>query len=389
PPPHRDHTRAARPLQTLTGAPVVSAGPHRAARSLHAGETARMENLPFRVGGYPYRQALCRRQERVPGAMALIFDRDFDPRHGDAVEIVPGVRRVTAPNSGPFTFRGTNTYLVGDRDLVVIDPGPDDAAHLRALRDAIGGARVSTILVTHTHRDHTLAARPLQALSGAPIASAGPHRAARPLHTGETARMEAGGDSAFVPDQIVAHGGVLEAGGFRLEAIATPGHTANHLAFALGGTDLLFSGDHVMGWSTTVVAPPDGSMRDYMSSLEVLLARPERRFLPGHGGMIADADDYVRALREHRLLRERAIVAAVAAGLHKVPDIVAAVYPGLDDALRVAAGMSALAHLEDLVDRGVVRADRPGIDGTYSVAGSAATSAPDSPGSTSPPPERS
>ena len=325
--------------------------------------------------------------------MALTFDRDFDPRHGDAVEIVPGVRRVTAPNSGPFTFRGTNTYIVGDHDLVVIDPGPDDAAHLRALRDAIGGARVSTILITHTHRDHTLAARPLQALTGAPVASAGPHRAARPLHAGETARMEAGGDSAFAPDQIIAHGGVEEASGFRLEAIATPGHTANHLVFGLGGTDLLFSGDHVMGWSTTVVAPPDGAMRDYMSSLEVLLARPERRYLPGHGGMITKADDYVRALQEHRLLRERQIVDAVAAGRHKVPDVVAAVYPGLDAALHVAAGMSALAHLEDLVDRKVIQAERPGIEGIYSVEGSAAasasTAASASDGSTSPPPERS
>jgi glyoxylase-like metal-dependent hydrolase (beta-lactamase superfamily II) len=322
-------------------------------------------------------------------AMALIFDRDFDPRHGDAVEIVPGVRRVTAPNSGPFTFRGTNTYLVGERDLVVIDPGPDDPAHLDALRAAIGGARVSTILVTHTHRDHTLAARPLQALTGAPIVSAGPHRAARPLHAGETARMDAGGDSAFAPDTVLVHGGVVQAGGFRLEAVATPGHTANHLAFGLGGTDLLFSGDHVMGWSTTVVAPPDGSMRDYMTSLDVLLARPERRFLPGHGGIIPDADAYVRALREHRLLRERAILEAVAAGRHKVPDIVAAVYPGLDEALRVAAGMSALAHLEDLVDRKIVRAEKPGIDGVYSVAGSAAASPSGASGSTSPPPERS
>ena len=321
--------------------------------------------------------------------MALIFDRDFDPRHGKAVEIVPGVRRVTAPNSGPFTFRGTNTYLVGDSDLVVIDPGPEDPAHLRTLRDAIGGARVSTILITHTHRDHTLAARPLQALTGAPVVSAGPHRAARPLHAGETARMDAGGDFAFALDQIVADAGVVEAGGFRLEAVATPGHTANHLAFGLGGTDLLFSGDHVMGWSTTVVAPPDGAMRDYMNSLEVLLARSERRFLPGHGGMISDAAAYVRALREHRLLRERAILEAVAAGHHKVPDIVATVYPGLDEALRVAAGMSALAHLEDLVDRKVVRTDQPGIDGTYSVAGSAATSASTASGNTSPPPDRS
>lgn len=301
--------------------------------------------------------------------MPPTFDRNFDPRYGEAVEVAPGIRRLTAPNAGPFTFRGTNTYLIGTGALVVIDPGPDDPAHIQAVRAAIGDAPVSTILITHTHRDHSLAARPLQALTGAPIAAAGPHRAARPLHPDEAPRIEAGGDVGLAPDTLVAHGDGLESGGFRLEAVATPGHTANHLAFALAGSDLLFSGDHVMGWSTTVVAPPDGAMRDYMASLDTLLARPEGRYLPGHGGAIADAHAHVEALRAHRLARERAIVAAVAAGRHGIGEIVAEVYSGLDTALRKAAGLSTLAHLEDLVDRGVLCADRPGLDGAYSVCG--------------------
>lgn len=319
--------------------------------------------------------------------MPLTFDRDFDPRHGEAVEIVPGIRRLTAPNVGPFTFRGTNTYLVGVSALIVIDPGPDDAKHVEALRAAIGTAPVSAILITHTHHDHSRAARPLQALTGAPTASAGAHRAARPPHPDETARTDAGGDLAFTPDMLVAHGDVVAVDGFRLEAVATPGHTANHLAFGLGGSDLLFSGDHVMGWSTTVVAPPDGAMRDYMASLDTLLARPEGRYLPGHGGAIADAHAYVGELRAHRLARERAIVAAVAAGKADIDAIVAAVYPGLDPALGQAAGLSALAHLEDLVARGVLRADRPGRAGAYRVCGSA--SAAGSAAGASPPAKRS
>ena len=242
--------------------------------------------------------------------MALKFDRDFEPRTGAAVEVAPGVRRVTAPNAGPFTFHGTNTFLIGRDPLAILDPGPADPAHLDALIYAIGSARVGHILVSHTHRDHSPGARLLQARTDAPILAAGPHRPARPARPGEELRLDASADLEFSPDEALADGGMVEGPGYRLEAVATPGHTGNHLAFALAGTDILFSGDHVMGWSTTVVAPPDGAMADYMASLDRLLERPESRYLPAHGGPIGNAHAYVRALRAHRKMREGALPSA-------------------------------------------------------------------------------
>lgn len=288
----------------------------------------------------------------------LQHDRTFEPRWGAAVPVAPRVRRITAENPGPFTFHGTNTYLVGDGDAVaVIDPGPDDPRHLAAILTALGGARVSHILVTHTHRDHSPGAAALSAATGAPTFGAGPHRPARPARPDETARLDAGGDSEFVPDVVLADGAVVAGEGFALTAVATPGHTANHLAFALDGDAWLFSGDHVMAWSTSIVAPPDGAMADYMASLARLAARPERQYLPGHGGIVDDAPAYVAALAEHRRGREQTIRERLAAGDETIPAIVAAVYRGLDPALTGAAGLSVLAHLEDLAKRGLVAAE--------------------------------
>ena len=288
----------------------------------------------------------------------LEHDRAFDPRWGTAVPVAPRVRRITAENPGPFTFHGTNTHLVGGGDgLAVIDPGPDDPRHHAALLAAIGGARVSHILVTHTHRDHSPGAAALAAATGAPTLAAGPHRPARPPRPDETDRLDAGGDTAFVPDLVLADGAVVEGDGFTLTAVATPGHTGNHLAFALDGEAWLFSGDHVMAWSTSIVAPPDGAMADYMASLDRLAARPERAYLPGHGGPVTDAPAYVAALARHRRGRERAIRARLAAGDDTIPAIVRAVYAGLDPALTGAAGLSVLAHLEDLAARGIISAD--------------------------------
>ncbi len=288
----------------------------------------------------------------------LQHDRAFEPQWGAAVPVAPRVRRITAENPGPFTFQGTNTYLVGDAGaLAVIDPGPDDPRHLAALLSAIGGARVSHILVTHTHRDHSPGAAALAAATGAPMLAAGPHRPARPPRPDETARLDAGGDTDFVPDIALADGAVVEGEGFALTAVATPGHTGNHLAFALDGGEWLFSGDHVMAWSTSIVAPPDGAMADYMDSLARLAARPERAYLPGHGGPVRDAPAYVAALAAHRRGREQAIRARLAAGDETIAAIVQAVYVGLDPALAPAAGLSVLAHLEDLVARGLVAAD--------------------------------
>lgn len=288
----------------------------------------------------------------------LRHDRSFEPHWGTAVPVAPRVRRLTAQNPGPFTFHGTNTYLVGDGGgLAVIDPGPDDPRHLAALISAIGDARVSHILVTHTHRDHSPGAAALAAATGAPTLAAGPHRPARPPRPDETARLDAGGDTDFVPDRVLADGAVVEGDGFSLTAVATPGHTGNHLAFALDGGEWLFSGDHVMAWSTSIVAPPDGAMSDYMASLARLAARTERRYLPGHGGIVEDAPAYVAALAAHRRAREEAIRSRLAAGDETIPSIVAAVYQGLDPALAGAAGLSVLAHLEDLVARGLVAAE--------------------------------
>jgi len=302
--------------------------------------------------------------------MALSVQHDFEPRHGEAIVVARGVRRVTAPNPGPFTFGGTNTFLIGDRELAILDPGPVDPTHLEALLRAIGDAKVAHILVSHTHRDHSPGARPLQARVGAPILAAGPHRPARPVQGSEQTRLDAAADTDFRPDGTLTDGAIVEGSGYRLQAIATPGHAANHLAFALLGQDLLFSGDHVMGWATTVVAPPDGSMGDYMASLDRLLARPETLYLPAHGGEIRDAHGHVRALRTHRRMRERAILERLAQGDRTVPEIVARVYGGLDPLLAGAAALSTYAHLEDLVARHLVATDGvPALDGRYCPTG--------------------
>jgi len=286
--------------------------------------------------------------------MDLVFNRNFDPRHGEAVPVAPGVRRVTASNPGPFTFGGTNTFLIGEDALAVLDPGPANPAHIAALLQAIGDAEVAHIFVSHTHRDHSPGARLLQAETGGTILAAGPHRPARPLAgLDEKQRPDAGADLDFLPDVALADAEIVEGPGYRLQAIATPGHTANHLAFALLGADLLFSGDHVMGWATTIVAPPDGAMADYMASLDKLAARPESRYLPAHGGAIDEAHAYVRGLRGHREMRERAIMERLAAGDQTVAEIVSRVYEGLDPALVPAAALSTLAHLEHLVERGL------------------------------------
>jgi len=299
----------------------------------------------------------------------ITFDRDFAPHYGEAVAVAPGVRRITARNPGLFTFTGTNSYVVGNGRVAVIDPGPDDAAHVAALLAATAGETVTHILVTHTHRDHSGAAPALKAATGALTAGGGPHRPARPRRDGVIGGLDAAADTGFVPDLVLADGAAIAGDDWRLVAVATPGHTANHLAFALAGSDLLFSGDHVMAWSTTVVAPPDGSMADYMGSLDRLLARPERRYLPGHGGPVADAPAYVAALKRHRLAREAAILVRLAAGDTTIPDMVAAIYSDTDPRLHGAAGLSVLAHLEDLVERGrVIHEGEPGLGGRYRLA---------------------
>jgi glyoxylase-like metal-dependent hydrolase (beta-lactamase superfamily II) len=298
------------------------------------------------------------------------FDKTFDLPPGQVEEVMPGVRRLLANNPGPFTFKGTVSYIIGRGQVAILDPGPDDQAHVEALLAAVRGETVTHIFVTHTHRDHSPAAAAIKQATGAKTYAEGPHRAARPLHVGDIKRGEASADRDFVPDGALKDGETVGGQGWSVEALATPGHTANHMAFALRGSDLLFSGDHVMAWSTTVVAPPDGAMSDYMASLQKLVRRPEKIYLPGHGGAVKDAPRYVAQLIRHRRAREAAILNRLTNEPADIPTLVCAIYTGIDPRLMGGAGLSVLAHLEDLVARGVVTTEGPpSIDGIYRLAG--------------------
>jgi glyoxylase-like metal-dependent hydrolase (beta-lactamase superfamily II) len=289
--------------------------------------------------------------------MSMEFETSFEPAYGTPVELAPRVRRLTVANPGPFTFHGTNSYIVGTETLAIIDPGPEDEAHLAALLSAIGGRPVSHIFVSHTHRDHSPLAARLKAATGAMIVAEGPHRPARPLRIGETNPLDASADTTFSPDRSVVDDEVVVGDGWAIRAVLTPGHAANHAAFALEGTGILFSADHVMAWSTTIVAPPDGAMADYMASLGRLLEREDQLYLPGHGGPVRKPREFVRALRSHRRMREAAILERLRAGDRHIPDVVRAIYRDTDPRLHGAAGLSVLAHLEELVGRGAARVD--------------------------------
>lgn len=301
--------------------------------------------------------------------MALVFDSNFSPDYGHAVDLGHGILRLTANNPSAFTFHGTNSYIVGRDTLAVIDPGPADDAHYQALLKAIAGRPVSHVFVSHTHRDHSPLAARLKDELGALTVAEGPHRPARPYHAGEINALEASADTDFTPDIVLADGAAVEGDGWALRGIHTPGHAANHMAFALKNTDILFSADHVMAWATSIVAPPDGSMSDYMASLEKLLARDDAVYLPGHGGAVTKPAAFVRGLRAHRKMRERAIFERITQGDRTIPDMVKAIYRDTDPRLHGAAALSVLAHLEDLVGRGeVVTEGDPSLDGIYDPA---------------------
>lgn len=300
--------------------------------------------------------------------MALDFDTQFEPHYGEAIEIAPNIRRVTVNNPGPFTFHGTNTYVVGERTLAVIDPGPEDPLHLESILRAVGDRPVSHIFVSHTHRDHSPLAKELRQLTGAIVCAEGPHRPARPLRIGEINPLDASADTDFVPDITLADDSVTQGDGWALRTVLTPGHTANHAAFALEGTGVLFSADHVMAWATTIVAPPDGAMADYMASLDRLIERDDKILLPGHGGPVVKPRSFMRGLKTHRKMRERAILERLAGGDRTIPEMVGAIYRDTDPRLHGAAGLSVLAHLEDLVSRGIaVTGGDPSIDGEYAL----------------------
>jgi glyoxylase-like metal-dependent hydrolase (beta-lactamase superfamily II) len=273
-------------------------------------------------------------------------------------ELAPGVVRLVANNPGPMTFKGTNTYLVGTGDLALVDPGPEDAAHLGAILAAIGRRRVSHIVITHTHRDHIDGLAALTAATGARTAGFG-RRAVEPGIKRTSASGSEYIDQDFVPDVRLGHGDRLEGGGWAFTALHTPGHAPDHLCLELEGTGLLFSGDHVMGWNTSVVAPPEGSMADYLRSLELLGERADRVYLPGHGGRIEEPQRLVKAFLLHRRMREHAILDCIRAGTNTVRGIVPAIYRDLDPKLVNAASLSVLAHVEHLISRGLVRCDSP------------------------------
>ncbi|MGR8922880.1 MBL fold metallo-hydrolase [Rhizobium leguminosarum] len=287
------------------------------------------------------------------------FDLAFEPAYGQAVPVVSGVERVTVNNPGPFTFFGTNSYIVGSSSVAVIDPGPEDEAHYQALMAALAGRAVTHIVVSHTHRDHSPLARRLQAATGAVTVGQGPHRPARPLREGEINPFAESSDLSFVPDITLSDGETLSGDGWSLRAVLTPGHTANHAAFALEGRDILFTGDHVMAWSTSIVAPPDGSMADYMESLERLMKREDRLLLPGHGGPVTQPAGFLRALKAHRLRREQAVLARMRAGDTEIAEMVKVIYRDTDPKLHGAAALSVLAHIENLMERGEIAADGP------------------------------
>jgi glyoxylase-like metal-dependent hydrolase (beta-lactamase superfamily II) len=298
------------------------------------------------------------------------FDKSFDLEPGHPREVAPGVRALVAPNPGPFTFKGTMSYVIGRGTVAIVDPGPDNDAHVAALLEAVRGEKVTHIFVTHTHRDHSPAVPAVKAATGATVYAEGPHRLARALHLGEMSPLDASADTAFRPDVALADGEVVKGEGFTIEAVTTPGHTMNHMAFAFREENVLFSGDHVMGWSTPVVAPPDGAMSDYMTSLQKLVPRGETVYFPGHGAPVRDAPNFVRFYIRHRRAREASILHRLAKGETDIPTIVRAIYIGIDPRLMKAAGLSVLAHLEDLVARGVVATEGlPSVEGRYRLAG--------------------
>lgn len=283
----------------------------------------------------------------------IAFDRSFVAAPGELLRMSPRVRRMVAGNPGPMTFTGTCTYVVGSGEVAIIDPGPDLPEHIAALLDTLRHETVSHILVTHTHRDHSAAAAALKAATGARIIGCAAY-AAPP--TGHDGAFDAAHDITYAPDAVMSEADVVAGKDFSLRAVATPGHTGNHLAFALAEEAALFSGDHVMAWATSVIIPPDGVMADYMASLEKLQRRADAIYWPGHGNAVREPQPYVTALIRHRRKRETAILTQLATVAMTVADLVAAIYRNLDPALKGAAGCSVRAHLDDLVARGEVSA---------------------------------
>jgi glyoxylase-like metal-dependent hydrolase (beta-lactamase superfamily II) len=304
----------------------------------------------------------------VTGIPFVMLD---EPRYGTPVQVAPHVRRLIAENPSKFTYMGTGTYIVGDGDVAVIDPGPLLDSHRDALAAALAGSRVRAILVTHCHSDHSPLAAWLRSETGAPTVAFGPHAttdvaADAELADAEGVQLEETTDLDFDPDVRVADGDVAAMGeGWTLRAVHTPGHTSNHMCYALDEQHALFTGDHVMGWSTTVVSPPDGDMRAYIDSLHKVIGRGDASLWPTHGAPVTDPGPFLAAFLEHRLEREAQVLTAVRSGIDAIPDIVSKLYADVREELHKAAARSVLAHLVKLVDDGTVHVTGSGVEARY------------------------
>lgn len=303
-------------------------------------------------------------------SVVLPFARAFDFDYGVADAVAPGLRRIVANNPSPFTFKGTNSYIVGAGAVALVDPGPDDEAHRAAILGELArrGERISHIFLTHTHKDHSAGLEKMAALTGAQVLGFGSDpdtREAFQLNPASVAIL----DVRFTPDRRLTGGERIGGGDWELEALHTPGHAPDHLCFAVAGAGALLSGDHVMGWNTSVVAPPEGKMADYIRSLELLLKRPEDIYFPGHGGRIDQAQRLVKAFIMHRRWRESQILDCLRDGLDTIPLIVPKIYEGIASSLRDAAAYSVLAQLELLLETGRVRREAgPPLTARYSIA---------------------
>jgi glyoxylase-like metal-dependent hydrolase (beta-lactamase superfamily II) len=291
---------------------------------------------------------------------AINFRKDMVFEYGVAEQVTPLIRRIVARNPSGFTFHGTNSYIIGHGRVAVLDPGPMLEEHIGALAAALAGETVERILVTHTHHDHSPAAAPLRDIVGGEIRGAIPKPIAPGVRTQESIQYD------FAPDVEIVDGDMITGDGWSLEAVHTPGHMSNHMCFALAEENILFTGDHIMGWNTTVVSPPDGNMKEYFESLEVCLKRREETFWPAHGPKIPDPQPYTRAYRTHRRIREGQIGDCLKKGLRTVPEIVARLYQHLPAKMHVAASRSVVAHLEHMVETGRITCDGTADEtGTY------------------------
>ncbi len=298
---------------------------------------------------------------------SIPFVKDIDFTPGVADTVLPGVRRIIANNPGPFTYTGSGTYLIGAGEVAVIDPGPNDSGHIDALMAALGGERVTHVLITHTHSDHCGGARALAERCGAPILGFGHHPVRK--QQDDAPALDEGADYSFKPDQMIGDGEIIKGPDWRIEAVHTPGHLSNHMCFALPQENALFTGDHIMGWATTVVAPPDGDMSAYIESLEKLLTRDDEIYFPTHGAPIINPKRFVRAVRTHRLMRDAQIVEQIKNGRTRIKEIVPAMYADVDPRLHKAAALNVLAHLIRLKRIGTVMCDdEHGMTASYRLA---------------------